>query len=1049
MEKSSEYPDWAAEVHSLEDWLSGYELGAFDPRSAIINLLSPSTPLNLDGEERSISRFSASVLPNGGKSLKLKLSFKCISDPQEVVEDCLANKSREIKMEKFGPHVLELALEEGAHTHYFECGKVKLELAYSFHNGFMKIVLANANKAAKKVNPDENYDEVFSDRVTGWRIQNWLMTAFCIEMSLYNDSGFKSIPDNAFKFSYLASHGSLCNTINTSYRKKSDTEIEITSMPIYEERRFETWGDDLDALKFDNLSLLNAKESISTNLRKVLERVRVETVRVKSKHEALAKDDPRFSDELQLTISSFDQELQLMEDGIDRLMQDEDAMWAFMFLNSAMARKRSNFRTWRPFQITFLLTCITKFFRNKNEPVVLNFPTGMGKTEAFLGYAIWIAAYQRKKAENFGTVAIIKYPRVMLSKQQAVRAMELISAANSCLMECDRSIRKTPLSVGVLFSKSDTPNRLVKSGNRGYELSDEFSDLIRISKSGGKAGFVISKCPCPDCKNEKIEFRPDPQKGRIIFRCGAENCVYSDPLWNGESIYEGEKGEIPIYISDEEVFRYSPTIILTTIYKFASLCSSARWKTLLASSKAVDSRYGSYYYEKDKEEVLKMCKERGLKPWFSATHVENAKFLPPSLLIFDENHLITGAQASLLGPVETAFLDIFHIQSGKFPQIVSSSATLSKSIVNASEREFQHQIAQLFGCGLKDSVLVPSSLDIYQSGESGIQRTIVGIYPGVNTKRYSIEKISTYILNRMRNEANEDYQIPLFYFGSKPEMGVVKNNMESRIAGKIGIPNISGMITEFSADVSNVWEGDISIQLEELNRGRGLRIALATNTIANGIDSDRFNCMIFHGLPNSVSEYVQARSRIARRKRNRGLVILSLSRYNPREKAFYEKFYSWHENQEYLYDTNPVNKFSDGIVAASIPRLLHLYAFWKWDNPYRKGYLNNEMWNFLNNYLDSQNPECINQLGDWLSVPRENPYLLSKIKGKIEAEMRDYLGYLQTRKNPPWIYDSPNVKPSQRNKHLPKPSTLEVSEEIPVRLGRHGIWTLTKIFGRS
>ena len=106
---------------------------------------------------------------------------------------------------------------------------------------------------------------------------------------------------------------------------------------------------------------------------------------------------------------------------------------------------------------------------------------------------------------------------------------------------------------------------------------------------------------------------------------------------------------------------------------------------------------------------------------------------------------------------------------------------------------------------------------------------------------------------------------------------------------------------------------------------------LATNTIANGIDSDILNIMVFNGLPKSISEYVQARSRTARKRTNNALVILILSRTNPREKAFHESFYEWHTNQAFLYDESPVNKYSEGVIDETIPRLFHLYAFWNKD----------------------------------------------------------------------------------------------------------------------
>ena len=121
-----------------------------------------------------------------------------------------------------------------------------------------------------------------------------------------------------------------------------------------------------------------------------------------------------------------------LQEGISTLKSDERALVAFRFANQAMAtqRVRSMYalamrrgeevtvddfdevknRSWRPFQLAFLLLSIPSL-ANPNHPDrvkpveayadLLWFPTGGGKTEAYLGVAAFTMAIRRMQG-NLG-----------------------------------------------------------------------------------------------------------------------------------------------------------------------------------------------------------------------------------------------------------------------------------------------------------------------------------------------------------------------------------------------------------------------------------------------------------------------------------------------------------------------------------------------------------------------------------------------------------------------------------------------------------------------
>lgn len=1046
MEKSSDYPEWIDDINGLEKWLNGYEFGRFDPRDAVTNLLSPKGT-ERRGFDSTVYEISADVIPKG--IVKLSVSFNYIANDAATLEkESQSNRGDlgdVLKLESFEK---EFSVEKNKVIEDFKVGTsgLHVSLACIPHGSKLTVVLSNKAVTRRGIDVDsdsKNAVETIREKITRWNIEKWLLSAFSVSVRIKCVEGFEIMPDNLSKISYLCQQGTLCRTKNTGHILISHNEIELTSLPHYEEQRFLTWGTNSEELKFKNLGFEADEKTIFEHLKSILSIVKTHADRVKSAHVARAKGDARYEQELNLSLAGIDQELASATLGLTKMQDDPDALWAFKFLNETMSRRGGRFSAWFPFQLVFILICIGRYpSAGENSPLILNFPTGMGKTESFLGHAIWIAAYQRKTRGNLGTVAVIKYPRVMLSKQQALRAFDLISHANEviCGLE-DRNVGKTPFSVGVLYGKADTPNKIVEAQRGGdFRFSREFENVsmnIRKNKRN-KLGFDIKSCP--ECGSE-VEISAEKDSGRIRFTCRDPKCVYQRKAWNGGSIFERTAGEMPIYTTDDEVFRYSPTIIITTVYKFTTFCNTGRWKTILGrgNSFLTDTRFGHCYYRDDKEAIENLCEDKGLPNWFSHKQIDQNKFGTPSLIVFDETHLVTGAQAGLLGPVETAFIDIIKNGSGRYPQVISSSATLSKRLVNASVRAYQRHTSQIFGCHTDSVTLFPSELEIYKSNESENQRRVVAIYPGIQTQRFVNEKITSYLINRISNEKSEFYRIPVYYFQSKSEMHKNNKNLEDRVANNLKITDMNRRVFEFSADVS---AEEIQAQLENLEESTDWGLALATNTIANGIDSNKFNIMVFNGLPSSTAEYVQARSRIARVSGRKGLAILILSRYSPREKTFLERFSDWHINQEFLYEENPINKYSEGIIEDTIPRLIHLHSFWNGDKSDSKVYTTAHMLAHLSDELVSGS--CESSVARWITAPGDTPELSATIRDKVRFEITEYIRLLKKRKQNT-IYDFES-KSDDKNTKLPKISVLQVSDNVNVRLADHETYKLMRLF---
>ena len=1022
MEEFIGCPNWIDNFEELEKWLSGYEMGQFDPENAVINRLAPFEERELFSVN--ISELSATLSPNG--ETKAHITFEYITnEPSEIstfYKDSKARKSSFV-IKKYNKEIT--LINEGKEDLSPSDGKVKLMLKFKSENNKLTIIVKNMSKMS-----DYKKSE-YLDRM----IFEWLNTAFSLKIDLSCKEGFSALPSKLTSISYHAKSDVLCKPYNVGYIKKTGTEIQLNSLEVYTESRYVPWILAEKHIHFANLSSAMPDNYILEGLKKVLEDLEAHAANIRAQYKTLAGH--KHQDEYNLDLTLINNEIGLARAGLDSLKENPDALWAFKFLNDVMSDKSLKENPdgegkWWVFQLIFILIMIAKYFNERNikSVALLNFPTGMGKTEAFMGYALWLSVYLRKTGNNFGNVAIIKYPRVMLSKQQASRAISLFSHANKRLLQTD--LPKQPFSVGVLYAKGDTPNKILSDQHDSF--SSEFLKLEEAFKGRGKPGFTIDKCPL--CKGE-IKPMVSHERGRVLYFCTTSTCAMSDNNW--DSVFYREKGEMPVYVTDDEVFRYVPTIILTTTYKFASFCTSGRWKTLLGTESAKlksDTKFGYYFYEKDEDDVKNLNKTNSVT-WFSGKKI-SMKTSSPSLVIIDETHLITGSQASLLGPVETAFLDIFKTD-GLYPQIISSSATINKTLINPTERSFQQHMAQLFGSELENIMLFPSSLEVYEDAKFRKQRTITAFYPSKYSQLFGLEKVSSFIFTKVSNEINANYRVPIFYFGSKAEMSQVRKAIEDRVANVVKF-TFNDRFRVFSGDMDT---GLVYAQLQEVAE-RALdkktwSAILATNTIANGIDSTILNTIVFNGLPKSISEYVQARSRTARNINDKASVMLILSRTNPREKTFHESFYEWHTNQAFLYDESPVNKYSEGVIDETIPRVFHLYAFWKKDGSKKAEmvYKKDTMLALIADILSNKQNDAADIVAQWIVSPIDRARMNADIKANIMNYLRDYNNILTNRKDPT-IYDF-GENPIIPNTCLPKVSLLQVSDMIDIVLSYQAI----------
>jgi hypothetical protein len=587
---------------------------------------------------------------------------------------------------------------------------------------------------------------------------------------------------------------------------------------------------------------------------------------------------PQFEISKAVMLARIEKVAQRMRAGLDRLRQ-ADALQIFRLANRAMllnmarqaaAKERKpdtpirdpdpdrddlSAFVWRPFQIAFFLLTVEGVWSedspDRNEVDLLWFPTGGGKTEAYLLLAAFEMIRRRVMlgAAGEGTAVIKRYTLRLLTIQQFERAGGLI-----CALETMRRHKtlpgNSPFSLGLWVGEASSPN----------SHRDALADLDAILDTVGRVQGIrlpIKACPVcatpliPESKelgSDKVGIRNNDGKTELF--CVEKTCAFSEFL--------------PIHFVDQALYEKPPTMLLGTLDKFAMLA----WR----------------------DEA---------RAFFG--HGRNVR--PPSLIVQDELHLISGPLGTVSGVYEAA-LDCAIRERGPAPKIVCATATIRRSA---------DQIQRLFG--RSGQTFPPPGLDASDSFFSRADsadrpgRLYVGAMGQGHTPTFSNVLAAAALFDAVNDlrvkygEAVDTWWTLVSYHNSKRELGraltLARDDIPARLAvlgskRKISADNVE----ELSA---NLRDSQIPEMIQKLKVGlpsaATLDFVACTNMLSVGVDIDRLGLMLVSGQPKAVSEYIQASSRVGRStNRPPGMVLALLSPTRPRDRSHYEFFRSFHES---------------------------------------------------------------------------------------------------------------------------------------------------------
>ena len=571
--------------------------------------------------------------------------------------------------------------------------------------------------------------------------------------------------------------------------------------------------------------------------------------------------------------------------------------------------------SWRPFQLAFLLLSIKSIVldgfsdNNQDRDIVdlIWFPTGGGKTEAYLGLTAFTIFYRRliHKEDYFGTTVIMRYTLRLLTSQQFTRASTLICACEYIRSNDNKNyphydLGDERISIGLWIGSSHTPNENNVSGfdpsKDDYapgakqcveQLNDAKPANIDYKKERYNK-FQVLKCPW--CGAEMTKSIVEKKlKGSWGYQYSKARGFYM--ACTNQDCYFCDDHTLPIQVVDEELYNNPPSLLFSTVDKFAMIPF--------------------------KEEISRFF---GLR---SGQKVSR----PPELIIQDELHLISGPLGTIVAQYETAF-DYLCSKFGNRYKIIASTATIRRAKQQCYAL-YNRKVSQFPSPGLtsEDSYFAKEKEISYSEGKYG--RVYVGLMPSGKTKAtMEVRTISSMmqLIKEMNigEDVRDKYWTLTAYFGSLRDLGKAHTLVEDDIAAAVGHiakrhnseKRYIGLPDELTSRVTTTELNETLNKLEKVRYSDSHKsgeewpsnILLATNMISVGIDVARLNVMILVGQPKLTSEYIQASSRIGRSYP--GVAFALYDSGKSRDRSHFEQFKSYHNSFYRFVEPTGVTPFS-------------------------------------------------------------------------------------------------------------------------------------------
>lgn len=562
-----------------------------------------------------------------------------------------------------------------------------------------------------------------------------------------------------------------------------------------------------------------------------------------------------------------------MENGIRAITADPRLTAAFRLANLAMSlqaswKKDPKPLVWRPFQLAFILltapSAITATDPDRETMDLLWFPTGGGKTEAYLGLVAFLAFARRLTGRDRESrvAAVMRYTLRLLTTQQFERAAALVMACEAIrrgskrIKDDVKALGEAPFGIGLWVGGDASPNTVAEAANG-----------LRNGDGNGTTPRQITRCPACAAALEWKAHYVQNKAIRIDARCINRKCM----------LYAGHT-PLPIHTVDEDIYRARPTLLIGTVDKFA--------------------------------QVLRR-KEAGRL-------FDVGGSAPPDLIIQDELHLISGPLGTVVGLYEAGIDRLFRNAESP-PKVVGSTATIRRA-AEQIRALFNRSLCQFPPPGIDAD---DSGFAVAQPATEKPGRLYLGVTTAGRSAKFTLQAVSGSLLQSgfaaFGDDATRDpYWTLVAYFNSLRELGGAYAMMLDDVPDSLKLyasrrgGEKERIIERPEELTSNRTQSEIRDMLASMEHKAGndsaIDVLLASNMLSVGVDISRLGLMLVNGQPKGIAEYIQATSRVGRSRP--GLVVVLLNNLKPRDRSRYETFRTWHATLYRDVETTSVTPFA-------------------------------------------------------------------------------------------------------------------------------------------
>lgn len=689
--------------------------------------------------------------------------------------------------------------------------------------------------------------------------------------------------------------------------------------------------------------------------------------------------------------------------GVEHVVTNSEALRCFRFMNHVMREQRiwsqiaaarsasaelsiddaraiveergDAAATWFPFQLAFILmqlgaltdpTSPLRSSESQSTVELLFFPTGGGKTEAYLGLAAYTMAMRRRHGivESIegpldgrdGVAVLMRYTLRLLTSQQFQRATALTCAMELARRDDEQTWGSVPFRVGLWVGTAVSPKRYEEAEEQLRKANDGYAHRLTV--------LQIQRCPWCGTPVGPDDVRAVKATRRITVHCGDElaRCPFS----RGGAVKDG----LPVLTVDEEIYRLTPAFVIATVDKFARLAREGEAAALFGYVARRCERHGFVHPDYAGCQVASGS-HPGKDGVPAASVVPIGRLRPPDLIIQDELHLITGALGTAVGLFEAAVETLCSWQDATGgpvkPMIIAATATV---------RNAKQQVRALYGRQVE--IFPPQVLDVADTYFSRELKPSVEnparLYIGVSAQGVRLSSaeirvaevllLAGQLLLDRAGKAADPYLTMVGYFNATRELAGMARYVADDVQSRVNSPRLgSGFTRRHGTNFGFLRTGELTSRIASSEIGAALDrlglefdpeidstaahharfadlkagktsptrpasqspydVLLATSMLQVGVDVQRLGLMLVVGQPKNTAEYIQASSRVGRDAANRPGLVLSLGNWaRPRDLAHFEQFRHYHETFYSQVEALSVTPYSPTSLDRGISGLL-------------------------------------------------------------------------------------------------------------------------------